>query len=233
MSEMKRGISFGFEGGGLDIKLEGYGDQNGSGHFAFSEEELQWDEDQETGRVSRWVKVEKSELLEIRNLLNRLFPPSELTGLRDENHRLRREVAFKTEELGKYILRAADADEAKGRTEDLDRENANLRLRVDHLERTRAVATDLATDRIEEIERLRSIKARLESELLDMTEIASHARAEFQQLRTVLEQAKQDFLSIRSLNSHGASDETYIGWLRNNAQAGAERIDAALKGEKA
>lgn len=72
--EQKREHHFGFVGGSIAVKTEGYGKYNGSGHFAFSEAELEWDEDQESGRVCRWVRVEKEDLLEIRDFLNRMFP---------------------------------------------------------------------------------------------------------------------------------------------------------------
>lgn len=74
-SEQKYTHCFSFLGGCLNVKTSGYGKQNGTGEFVFSEDELEWDTNDETGRVSRWIKVEASELLAIRDFLNARFPP--------------------------------------------------------------------------------------------------------------------------------------------------------------
>lgn len=51
-------------------------------------------------------------------------------------------------------------------------------------------------------------------------------------LEKALERAAEDFRTIKTLNSHGASDQTYIGWLRSNAEQGERRARSALTVEK-
>lgn len=50
-------------------------------------------------------------------------------------------------------------------------------------------------------------------------------------LREALDLAAEDFRTIKTLNSHGASDQTYIGWLRSNAEQGERRARRALTGD--
>lgn len=73
MSGTKRSAALSFEGGGLIINLEGYSDP-GSGHFAFTDDELEpiTEYDDETGARSDLMlaKLASSELLAIRDFLN-------------------------------------------------------------------------------------------------------------------------------------------------------------------
>jgi hypothetical protein len=48
------------------------------------------------------------------------------------------------------------------------------------------------------------------------------------ELEASLRRAIFDFETIKTLNSHGASDRTYIDWLRNAARDGEERASAAI-----
>jgi hypothetical protein len=57
---------------------------------------------------------------------------------------------------------------------------------------------------------------------------AIDTRRENEVLREALKTAVANFQIIQSLNSHGASDQTYIGWLRNSAAAGEQDARAAL-----
>lgn len=66
-SDPKYQSAFGFHGGNLTIKRSGYGANNGDGHFAFAEDDLQWEE------VDRWISIPQSELRELRNFLNKEF----------------------------------------------------------------------------------------------------------------------------------------------------------------
>lgn len=47
-------------------------------------------------------------------------------------------------------------------------------------------------------------------------------------LREALEVAADDLKNIQTLNSHGASDQTYVDWLRSNAKEAEARIRKML-----
>lgn len=73
--ELKRSAMFCFEGGSLTIKLHGYGTSDGDGHFAFDDDDLQWERDHESpNTTTRWISVPASELTELRDFLNKHFP---------------------------------------------------------------------------------------------------------------------------------------------------------------
>lgn len=66
---------FGFDGGSLTIKTTGH-DVNGSGYMCFSEDDLEWEQDQETGKQYRILNLSNSELIFIRDRLCEVFPAS-------------------------------------------------------------------------------------------------------------------------------------------------------------
>jgi hypothetical protein len=68
----------GFDGGSLHIYQQGYGERDGDGYFIFKDDELDWEQDD--GTDYRIVKLDNSDILFIRDHLNRLFPPSETGG---------------------------------------------------------------------------------------------------------------------------------------------------------
>jgi hypothetical protein len=68
----------GFDGGSLHIYQQGYGERDGDGYFIFKDDELDWEQDD--GTDYRIVKLHNSDILFIRDHLNRLFPPSEIGG---------------------------------------------------------------------------------------------------------------------------------------------------------
>jgi hypothetical protein len=75
---MKRGAALGFEGGTLHLRLAGYPDP-GSGHFAFTDDELE--PVREYNEDGVWdgfiVKLPSSELLAIRDFLNAWLPAAD------------------------------------------------------------------------------------------------------------------------------------------------------------
>lgn len=73
---MKRGEVFSFVDGTLHVKIDGYGEQNGWGQFVFDEKQVEFTPHEEDSGSSLAVDVPKSELIELRNFLNRLFPLS-------------------------------------------------------------------------------------------------------------------------------------------------------------
>lgn len=71
---MKRGEVFSFIDGTLRVKIDGYGEQNGWGQFVFDEKQVEFTPHEEDSGSSLVVDVPKSELIELRDFLNRLFP---------------------------------------------------------------------------------------------------------------------------------------------------------------
>lgn len=69
---MKRSSAFGFEPGNLNIRVSGYGDQDGSGYFWFYERDTLLENEEGQDIVS--VQVPHSELLALRDHLNKMFP---------------------------------------------------------------------------------------------------------------------------------------------------------------
>lgn len=96
-------------------------------------------------------------------------------------------------------------------------------------------AWEVVAEKTAEIERLRAENqmldgmAKLHERLKDEALQAwTQQQREIERLRAALEDARDGFANIRDLNSHGASDQTYIGWLHSNAAAGFARVRAAL-----
>lgn len=54
------------------------------------------------------------------------------------------------------------------------------------------------------------------------------AEADNKRLRMALEQAALDLQVIQTLNAHGASDKTYLDWLRSNAREAETRARNVL-----
>jgi hypothetical protein len=71
-----------FDAGALTINGGGYGDADGSGYFAFKDDDLEFEQDD--GPVYRWIAVSNSDLLHLRDQLNKLFPPA--SGIETEGH---------------------------------------------------------------------------------------------------------------------------------------------------
>lgn len=62
------GACLGFEGGLLNIN------RDGSGNLAFAENDLEWEQDDESGKDYRYVNIPKSEFDAIRDFLDKWFP---------------------------------------------------------------------------------------------------------------------------------------------------------------
>ncbi|WP_156367178.1 hypothetical protein, partial [Novosphingobium sp. KN65.2] len=62
------GACLGFEGGLLNIN------RDGSGNLAFAENDLEWEQDDESGKDYRYVNIRKSEFDAIRDFLDKWFP---------------------------------------------------------------------------------------------------------------------------------------------------------------
>lgn len=73
---MKYSAAFCFVEGSLTIKRQGYGERDGDGHFAFSDDDLQYEQDDCSSRVTRWIAINREDLIELRDFLNKEFPPS-------------------------------------------------------------------------------------------------------------------------------------------------------------
>lgn len=72
---MKYSAVLSFEGGSLTIKRSGYADKDGSGDFAFKDADLEYDFENEARGATRWINIAKSELVELRDFLNKELPP--------------------------------------------------------------------------------------------------------------------------------------------------------------
>jgi hypothetical protein len=72
---MKSSVAFGFEPGTLCIYRSGHGDKDGAGHIAFNEDKIQWEAHEDDAGHTVWVPIARSELLAIRDFLNKEFPP--------------------------------------------------------------------------------------------------------------------------------------------------------------
>lgn len=71
---MKRGEVFVFLDGTLFVKLDGHGAEKGWGQFVFDEKQIEHVPHEEDRGYSIAVDIPPSELIELRNFLNRLFP---------------------------------------------------------------------------------------------------------------------------------------------------------------
>lgn len=74
MTPMKHSAAFCFVDGSLTVKGHGWGEQEGNGHFAFSDDDLQYEQDDCSSKVSRWTPISRSDLIELRDFLNKQFP---------------------------------------------------------------------------------------------------------------------------------------------------------------
>lgn len=70
--ELKYRPTLSFCEGLIDIRLKGYGEQDGSGHISFKDDDLEWGD----GEDSHWryMNLPKSELEAIRDFLNEWLP---------------------------------------------------------------------------------------------------------------------------------------------------------------
>jgi len=71
---LKHSHQFGFEGGTLGIYVQGYGDKDGSGYFAFQDEDLDWEADERGRYKTRTINICQEELIAIRDQLIKAFP---------------------------------------------------------------------------------------------------------------------------------------------------------------
>lgn len=77
MADIKRGEVFVFVDGQLRIKTEGHGDENGWGEFIFDEEQVEIVPHEECSGCSHVIEIPRSELIALRDFLNRAFPRPE------------------------------------------------------------------------------------------------------------------------------------------------------------
>jgi hypothetical protein len=71
---MKYSHCFSFKGGYLEVKTIGYGDKDGSGVFVFTEEEANWEAREERSGCDIVLTCAKSEMIELRDFLNCMYP---------------------------------------------------------------------------------------------------------------------------------------------------------------
>lgn len=74
MSELKRNEVCVFLDGSLTIKVEGHGEQNGWGQFSWDEQQVEFVPYDEKSGCALNFDIPKSELIELRDFLNRIFP---------------------------------------------------------------------------------------------------------------------------------------------------------------
>lgn len=67
--------SLGFADGSLAIRTSGFDAQDGSGYLCFKDDDLEFE--QEDGPLYRIANLPASELIAIRDFLNRIFPPAQ------------------------------------------------------------------------------------------------------------------------------------------------------------
>lgn len=70
---MKQGSALSFKGGTLTVLRSGYGAKDGSGTIAFFEGDLEFEFDR-SDLATRWIAIPHSELIAIRDFLNKEFP---------------------------------------------------------------------------------------------------------------------------------------------------------------
>jgi hypothetical protein len=105
---------FGFDGGSLTIRT--VGDKAGTGWLCFAEDELEWEQDQESSKDYRICNLPNSELIAIRDKLNEVFPAEPAP---DPDLVLAREAAAQDAKAkGSHALaaqiRTGDADDTIG-----------------------------------------------------------------------------------------------------------------------
>ena len=71
---MKTSEAFCFHDGSLTVKKTGYGDADGSGYIAFSDEALDYEPHEEDSGTTRFQNVSKDDLVALRDFLNRVLP---------------------------------------------------------------------------------------------------------------------------------------------------------------
>lgn len=71
---MKTAPTLVFEGGSLEIRMQGYGEHNGDGRLVFIDDNLDWEHAVESSHVVRSIRAPKSELEAIRDFLNKMLP---------------------------------------------------------------------------------------------------------------------------------------------------------------
>lgn len=75
--DLKRGAVFSFLDGSISIKLEGYGERNGWAELVFDEKQVNFVPLDDREGSSLLIEMPKSELIELRDFLNRTFPAGE------------------------------------------------------------------------------------------------------------------------------------------------------------
>lgn len=73
---MKKQKVFMFVDGSLSIKVDGYEWQNGWGQFSWDEVQVEMVPHEERSGCSMVVDITRTELIDLRDFLNRVFPPS-------------------------------------------------------------------------------------------------------------------------------------------------------------
>lgn len=71
--QLKRSRAFSFDPGTLTVREKGFGDQDGSGYFCFKEDDLDWEQDSESGRNYVIINIGKSEFIELRDFLDKFL----------------------------------------------------------------------------------------------------------------------------------------------------------------
>lgn len=74
---MKTTRQFGFEGGVMAVRESGHGERDGSGYFQLDESDINWEPHDEADGQYTIIEIPASELIELRDFLNRQFPLTE------------------------------------------------------------------------------------------------------------------------------------------------------------
>lgn len=73
--EIKQSAVMCVDGASLTVRRSGYGEHDGSGFFVFDEDDVEWQPHDEKAGCYLEVKLARSEMIELRDFLNREFPP--------------------------------------------------------------------------------------------------------------------------------------------------------------
>lgn len=74
---MKYSATLVFEGGSISFRRSGHGEKDGGARFTFKEDDLEHEYDDTGFGGTRWVDIEKSEMIELRDFLNKELPPEQ------------------------------------------------------------------------------------------------------------------------------------------------------------
>lgn len=102
--------AFCFHDGSLMVKISGHGDSDGSGFIAFDDNALEYEPHEDNSGTTRFQNIPKSEMVALRDFLNRVLPDPAVKAVADERDALARDIAMRP-----HVLKLAyDIREALG-----------------------------------------------------------------------------------------------------------------------